>query len=65
MLHKALNHMLRNSRREILRHIIFLIIFVATNDHLEEQLNSQLVAGLKEGSCATFLCELDSRTRII
>ena len=65
MLHKALNHMLSNSRREILRRIIFLFIFIPTTDHLEEQLNGQLVAGLKEGSCATVLCELDPRTRII
>jgi hypothetical protein len=48
MLHKALNHMLSNSRREILRRIIFLFIFIPTTDHLEEQLNGQLVAGLKE-----------------
>ena len=65
MLHKALNYMFRHARREFLCLMIFLFIFIPTSDHLEEQLNGQLVACLKKESCSTFLCELDSRTGII
>ena len=66
MLHKALNYIFRHPSRELVPRMIFLVICIPTTaDHLEEQLNGQLVAGLKDGSCATFLCELDPRARII
>jgi hypothetical protein len=55
MLHKALNDMFRHARRELVCHMIFLVIFIPTSNHLEEQLNSQLIACLKEGSCAPVL----------